>query len=74
MSQFIKGHNSVKKGSNVPKLKLDLQLFKRKPYKKFQIPHFIQGKKKKSGKLNVNIKGNNSVKSWSSVTKLKLSL
>ena len=73
MSQFIKGHNSVKKGSNVPKLELDLQLFKRKPYKKFQIPHFIQGKKK-SGKLNVNIKGNNSVKSWSSVTKLKLGL
>jgi hypothetical protein len=69
MSQFIKGHNSVKKGSNVPKPELDLQLFKRKPYKKFQIPHVIQGKKK-SGKLNVNIKGNNSVKRWSKVTKL----
>jgi hypothetical protein len=73
MLQFIKGHKSVKKRSNVPKLELDLQLFKRKPYKKFQIPHFIQSKKK-SGKLNVNIKGNNSVKSWSSVTKLKLGL
>ena len=73
MLQFTKGHNSVKKGSNVPKLELDLQLFKRKPYKKFQIPHFIQCQKK-SGKLKVNIKGNKSVKSWSSVTKLILGL
>ena len=37
-------------------IELDLQLFKRKQYKKVQIPHFIQGKfQKKSGKLNVNM-------------------
>ena len=42
---FIKGYNSVKKRSNAPKLELDVYLFKRKPYKKFQIPHFIHLKK-----------------------------
>jgi hypothetical protein len=74
MSQFIKGHNSVKKGSKVPKLELDLQLFKRKPYKKKFRFLTSSRAKKKSRKLNVNMKGNNSVKSWSSVTKLKLGL
>ena len=45
-SFLLKSHNSVKKRSNVPKLELDLQLFKRKPYKKISGTSLHPGPKK----------------------------